>query len=153
AIPLLAPIPAQLPKIADYAGYYLAAARVESSDFAAVPTDLAPAHGSSPLNGKSWILEARGRQSSDAASAARLLVEHYSELPQPEGDVVLGDCYRAAQDAPHAAEAYQRVYSHYLTGDFATRAAAALSAMDQPVGSPAQMLHRADRQLETKDYN
>src|SRR5215468_10292610 len=41
AILLLVPLPAQLPKIADYSDYYLAAARVESSDVAAVPTDLA----------------------------------------------------------------------------------------------------------------
>jgi soluble lytic murein transglycosylase len=152
AISLLAPVPAQLPKIADYAGYYLAAARVESSDFAAVPSDLAPAHRNSPLNGRSWILEARARQSSDSAGAARLLVSHYSEIPQPEGDVVLGDCYRAAQDIAHATEAYQRVYSHYLSGDFASRAEAALTEMNQPMGSAAQLLHRADRQLETKDY-
>jgi soluble lytic murein transglycosylase len=152
AIPLLAPIPAQLPKIADYAGYYLATSRVESSDFAAVPADLAPAHRNSPLGGKSWILEARALQPTDPAAAARLLVSHYSEIPQPEGDVVLGDCYRAAQDTSHAAEAYQRVYTQYLAGDFASRAAAALAGMNQPMGSPSQLLHRADRQLETKDY-
>jgi soluble lytic murein transglycosylase len=152
AISLLVPIPAQLPKIADYAGYYLAASRVESSDFATVPTDLAPAHRKSPLSGKSWILEARAHQSTDPAAAALLLVNHYAEIPQPEGDVVLGDCYRAAQDIPHAAEAYQRVYTQYLSGDFASRAEAALAAMNQPMGSPSQLLQRADRQLEIKDY-
>jgi peptidoglycan lytic transglycosylase len=152
AIKLLTPIPSQLPKIADYAGYYLAASRVESNDFPAVAGDLAPAHRNSPLNGKAWILEARAKQASDAAGAAKLLADHYAEIPQPEGDVVLGDCYRAANDIAHAAEAYQRVYTHYLTGDFAARASAALTAMNQPMGSPAQLLHRADRQLEAKDY-
>src|SRR5437764_5801707 len=42
AIPLLKPLPAQLPKIADYAAYYLAASRVEAADVDAVPAELAP---------------------------------------------------------------------------------------------------------------
>jgi soluble lytic murein transglycosylase len=152
AVSLLDPIPAQFPKIADYAGYYLAAARVESDDFAPVATDLAASHRASPLTGKAWILEARARQSTDPAGAARLLADHYADLPQPEGDVVLGDCHRAAKDIARATEAYQRVYTQYLAGDFATRASEALAAMNQPMGSHTQLLHRADRQLETKDY-
>jgi len=51
-----------------------------------------------------------------APDAVRLLREHYAELPQPEGDVTLGDCYQAADDLAHAAEYYQRVYYHYLSG-------------------------------------
>jgi soluble lytic murein transglycosylase len=117
-----------------------------------VAADLAPAHRNSPLNGKSWILEARARQSSDAAGAIRLLLDHYADLPQPEGDVTLGDCYRASQDTVHAAEAYQRVYSHYLTGDAAARAEAALTAMQTGMGTPSQLLHRADRMVDAKDY-
>ncbi|HJZ97444.1 MAG TPA: lytic transglycosylase domain-containing protein, partial [Candidatus Solibacter sp.] len=89
---------------------------------------------------------------SDPAAAAKLLIDHYAEIPQPEGDVVLGDSYRAANDTAHAADAYQRVYTQYLKGDFAARASAALAAMGQPMGTPSQLLHRADRQLETKDY-
>src|SRR5262249_37182048 len=113
AIALLVPIPGQLPKIADYAGYYLAASRIESSDFASVPGDLAAARRNSPLNGQAWVLEARARQSSDPAGAAKLLIDHYAEISQPEGDVVLGDSYRAANNTAHAAEAYQRVYTQY----------------------------------------
>ena len=152
AIALLVPLRSQLPQIADYAAYYLAAARVEAGDFAPVPADLAPAHKNSPLNGKSWNLEARAMQSTDPAGAAKLLTDHYSELPQPEGDVNLGDCYRAASDIAHAAEAYQRVYSHYLTGDAASRAASALAELGQGMGSAAQLLHRAGRMIEAKDY-
>src|ERR1051326_2582089 len=152
AIAVLAPTRAHLPQIADYAGYYLAAARVESDDFATVASDLAPAHNSSPWNGKAWILEARARQSTDAPGCARLLLDHYPELPQPDGDLTLGDCYQAAKDAPHAAEAYQRVYAQYVTGDAAARATAALAALGQGMGTPAQLLHHADRLAEVKDY-
>src|SRR5438067_291610 len=42
AATLLKPIPAQLPAVADYAAYYLAAARIESGDTADVARDLAP---------------------------------------------------------------------------------------------------------------
>src|SRR5436305_4707627 len=87
AIAALRPSPARLPLIADYAGYYLAAARVESNDFNAIAADLAPAHHPaihSPFSGKAWILEARGLKSADALAAATLLREHYGDLPQPE---------------------------------------------------------------------
>ena len=152
AIALLAPVAAQLPRIADYAGYYLAASRVESGDFAPVPKDAAAAHQNSPLNGKSWILEARALQSTNPKAAAKLLLDHYADLPQPEGDVTLGDSYRAVPDVPRAAEAYQRVYANYLTGDLAARAAASLASLNVGMGSGVQLLHRADGLAETKDY-
>ena len=65
----------------------------------------------------------------------RLLREHYAELPQPEGDVTLADCYQAANDLPHAAEFYQRVYYHYLSGAAASRAAVALITLKDAMGS------------------
>ena len=158
AIAALAPLAAKLPSLADYVAYYLAAARVEAEDFESVPADLAPAHRSSPLNGKSWLLEARARKASDAAAAVGLLRDHYPDLPQPEGDVTLGDCYQAANDLPHAAAAYQRVYYHYLTGAAATRSAAALLTLKDVMGSAypeptaAQRLHRAGRLLDANEY-
>src|SRR5213596_1346063 len=100
AIAALQPIPARLPLLADYAAYYLAAARVESNDLKAIGGDLAPAHPgaiASPLSGKAWILEARALKSSDAPAAASLLRDHYADLPQPEGDLALADCYQAAK--------------------------------------------------------
>ena len=97
--------------------------------------DLAAAHRNSPLNGKSWLLEARARKATAAADAVRLLRDHYAELPQPEGDVTLADCYQAANDLPHAAEFYQRVYYHYLTGAAASRAAAALLTLKDAMGA------------------
>jgi hypothetical protein len=126
AIAELKPQQGKLAQIADYAAYYLAAARVESNDFEVTAADLAAARRNSPLNGKSWLVEARARKASAAADAVRLLREHYAELPQPEGDVTLADCYQAANDLAHAAEFYQRVYYHYLSGAAASRSAAAL---------------------------
>ena len=127
AIAELKPLQGQLAPIADYVAYYLAVARVEVERFRRHGgADLAAAHRNSPLTGKSWLVEARARKAAAATDAVRLLRDHYAELPQPEGDVTLADCYQAANDLPHAAEFYQRVYYHYLTGAAASRAAAAL---------------------------
>ena len=162
AIAALTPLPARLPVIADYAAYYLAAARVEAEELDAVATGLAITHRgslpSSPLSGRSWILEARARKASDPAAAARLLHDHYNDLPQPEGDVTLGDCYQAANDLPHAVEAYQRVFFNYLTGAAAARSAAALLTLRDVMGpafpepNAAMKLRRAGRLTDAKEY-
>lgn len=161
AIANLKALPSKLPKIADYVGYYLAAARVESGDFAGVGAELAAAHRAempSPLSGKAWILEARALQSTDAAQAVRLLRDHYSELLQPVGDLTLADSYLAAGDMMRAADFYQRVYYEFISGDAAGRAAAALEMLKQTMGAgypqplPRQMLRRADRYLDAREY-
>ena len=158
AIAGLKPLEAKLAPVADYVAYYLAAARVDSNDFEVTAADLAPARRNSPLNGKSWLLEARARKASAATDAVRLLREHYAELPQPEGDVTMADCYQAANDLPQAVGFYQQVYYHYLSGAAAARAAAALLTLkdamggDYPPPRPAQLLHRADRLMDAKEY-
>ncbi len=151
----------QLPQVGDYIAYYLGAARVESRDFEGVAADLAPAHAAatlSPFAGRAWILEARAARNSAPAEAVRVLREHYSELPQPEGDINLADCYLAAGDETHAAESYQRVYYQFVSGDASARAAAAIASLKQSMGTayppPARqlMLHRADRLLDARLY-
>jgi soluble lytic murein transglycosylase len=156
---------AAIPQLADYTGYYLAAARVESNDNAAIGKDAAAAHAGdllSPLSGKAWLLEARARKAAGApsgpAAAVRLLREHYAELPQPEGNITLADCYQASGDPANAADFYQRVYYQTLSGDAADRAAAALRAIEDAMGAaypaalPQQLLRRADGILEARGY-
>jgi soluble lytic murein transglycosylase len=150
-----------LSQIADYTAWYLAASRVESNDAAGIANELAPTHSTpalSPLSAKAWLLEARALETTQPAEGARLLRELYAELPQPEGDVTLADCYRAANDPVHAAEFYQRVYYQYPTGDASTRAGAALLALKDTMGEaypppPARlMLRRPDRLMELREY-
>jgi soluble lytic murein transglycosylase len=158
AIAALKPLPGKLAPLDDYAAYYLALSRVESNDFGVTAEDLAAARRNSPFNGKSWLVEARARKASAAADAVRLLRDHYAELPQPEGDVTLADCYQAANLLAQAAEFYQKVYYHYLSGAAAFRAAAALVTLKDTMGSgypppgPAQRLDRADRLMEVAEY-
>ncbi len=164
AIVALKALQGKLAPIDDYVAYYLALSRVEADDFEVTAEDLAAARRNSPLSGKSWLVEARALKASVAVSgtaagnAVRLLREHYAELPQPEGDVTLADCYQAANLLAPAAEFYQKVYYHYLTGAAAFRAAAALVTLKDTMGSgypppgAAQRLHRADRLMEAMEY-
>jgi soluble lytic murein transglycosylase len=151
----------KLPQIADYTAWYLAASRVESNDFSGIAAGLAPTHATpllSPLSAKAWLLEARALETTQPAEGARILRELYAELPQPEGDLTLADCYRAANDLVPAAESYQRVYYQYPTGAAATRAEAALLALKDTMGDayppplPRLMLRRPDRLLELREY-
>ena len=150
----------KLARVADYVGYYLGAARVEAGDFDGVARDLEPAHGQplSPEAGKAWVLEARARKASDAAGAVKLLRDHYGDLPQPDGDLALADCYVAAGDPASAADFLERASAQFVSGDAGARVADALSSLqDQmrpafPQPLPQQVLRRADRLLATRQY-
>src|SRR3954447_14516833 len=104
AIDTLKPLQGKLAPIADYVAYYLAAARVEANDLEGTATLLTAARRNSPLTGKTWLLEARARKAAAPPDAVALLREHYADLPQPEGDITLADCYQAANDLPRAVE-------------------------------------------------
>jgi soluble lytic murein transglycosylase len=150
----------KLARIADYVAYYLGAARVEAGDFEGVARDLEPAHRqpASPEAGRTWVMEARARQAADAAGAVKLLRDHYAELPQPEGGLALADCYMAAGDPASAADFLQRANAQFVTGEAASRVADALRSLQERMGAafpqplPQQLLHRADRLLQVRQY-
>ena len=150
----------KLERIADYVAYYLDAARVEAADFEGVARDLDPTHRqpASPLAGRAWVIEARARQTADAAGAVKLLRDHYAELPQPEGGLALADCYVAAGDPASAADFLERANAQFVTGEAASRVADALSSLRERMGEafpqplPQQLLHRADRLLQARQY-
>ena len=156
----LAGLPERLPLIADYPAYYLGASRVESGALDGVPKDLASVHAgtASPLAGKAWIVGARALESSAAPQAVQTLRDHYKDLPQPDGDLTLAECYQAANDPGNAADFYQRVYAQYPLGPAADRASAALASIEAGMGAsfpqpvPEQLLHRADRLFELHAY-
>lgn len=151
----------QIPQIADYVAYYLAAAKVAANQTEGVAADVAAVERTqvpSPLSGKAWMVQAQGLQASAPAEAVKLLRDHYADLPQPDGDLAVADAYQAAKDLAQAAEFYQRVYYEYVTGDAAAKAGAALVALQDTMGAayprplPAQALRRADRLLELRQY-
>jgi len=71
----------------------------------------------------------------------------------------MADSYQATKQLPLAAEFYQRVFYQYLNGDAANRAAAALITLKDTMGaafpqpSPEQVLRRADRLMEMREYS
>ena len=156
----------QLPKLADYVAFYLAASRVELKDFEQARKDLAVFHNlsaPSPLGPKAALVEAKAlTETGSAAAAAALLRDRYAELPQPSTDFALAQAYEAAQnsaqDGAQAATYYQRVYYLYPLSDLAPRAAKAMDALRASMGSsypppmPEQMLERGSRLLASRAY-
>jgi soluble lytic murein transglycosylase len=148
--------------ISDYVAYYLAASQVEAEKVETVARDLAPVYQepfASPLAGRARLVEARALKASNPQAGVKLLRDNYNQLPQPEGDLALADCYLAAKSLPAAAEYYQRVFYAYISGAAATRAAAALATLkdmmgvDYPPPLPQQMLQRADKLLDARDFS
>ena len=129
---------ARQPKLADYSAYYLAAAKIETEDYAGARKDLASLEAftpASPFGARGRLLEGRALlKAGDAAAAIRELREYYGELPQPGGDALLGEAYEAAGDLPHAASFQQRVYYYFPASDEAVSAATALARLETRMG-------------------
>jgi soluble lytic murein transglycosylase len=163
AIQHLSAAQSRLPKLADYIAYYLAAARLETTDSPAAARDAAAvrvAPLSSPFAAKSVVIQARALAASGAAAEAiRMLSERYADLPQPDAGLALAVAYEAARDLPHAVAYYQGVYYEYPDGDQATRAAAALITLRDAMGTaypapaPQQMIKRGNQLLAQRDYS
>jgi soluble lytic murein transglycosylase len=162
AISSLNGLESQLPKLADYAAYYLAAAKVESRTQNEVASDLVPvwsAPVSSPLAGKAAVLAANGLIAANKPNdAVRVLLQHPDVLPQPDGDLALAYAYEAAADYLHAVLSYQQVYYRYPTSDEADRAGTAMSNLRDRLGAsyPAvsfeTALDRAARFMDARNY-
>jgi len=150
-----------LPQLADTIGYYLAASRVESEDYAGVVDDLAATLDSrhpSPFAGRGRLLEARALKPGNPQEAVRILREHSLDLPQPDGDLLLAEAEQAAGHLQAAAEAYQHVYVQYVTGPAAVRASTALASLRASMGdsypalSARDLLQHADRLLDAREF-
>ena len=120
----------RLPELADYIAYSLAAAEFDQSDFDAAIRDLGPVWDTvppSPLAGQAALVAARAyKQAAKPAQGIEVLRENYTRLPQPAGDKLLADCYRASADLASAAVFYQKVYYEYPLSAEAGEAAPAL---------------------------
>ena len=161
AIDALQGVGSPVPQLADYAAYYRGAAKVEAKQYEGVVGELANVRQVqvvSPFAARARVLEGRALAAANPAEGVRLLRDHYTELPQPLGDLALAEAYQGAGDPARAAEFFQRVYYQYPGGDAAAKSAAALSALREAMGTaypppPSEMmLRRADRLLEQRDY-
>ena len=153
---------ARLPKIEDYAVYYMASAQMQAKDQAGIPKQLVKFQTlpiASPLAARAKVLEAKALVDlQNPAEAVRILRERYAELPQPDADLTLATAYEAASDPVNAAAYYQHVYFGYPDTDAAVRAAAAIVLLKNAMGAtyppatPEQILKRGDRWLAAREY-
>ncbi len=162
AIADLEPAVRRLPKIADYAAFFLASARFESADYAAVQKTLDPVFKMAPLSPlvpRSLLLVARAQQQNgDAKAAIDTLRRNYSALPQPSGDLAMAEAFTAAGDAMSAVVYRERVYYGYPLSPEAAECGAELAKLRADLGDkyppamPNAMLGRAMKLMAAKQY-
>jgi len=153
---------ARLPRIQDYADYYLASAQLQAKEEADISKELAVVeemHIASPLASRAVVLQAKALiDLKNPTEAVRILRGHNGELPQPDADLTLAAAYEAASDRLNAAIYYQRVYFGYPDTDPANRASAALVLLKDAMGSAyppptaAQILARGDKLMAEQEY-
>ncbi len=128
----------RLPQLADYVAYSIAAAKFDLADFDAAVHELEPVWNTvppSPLTGHAALVAARAyKQSGKPAQGIDILREYYARLPQPAGDKLLADCYRASADLASAAVFYQQVYYRYPLSLEAAESSPALSELKANLG-------------------
>ncbi len=151
------------PLLSDYIYFHLASARDLSNDPAGAQREL-QRFGTekttlSPLGAKAALLNAQTLlQTHDATGAIKILREYYEGLPQPEGDLLLAQCYEAREERVQAAALYQRVYFFKPATQAAVGAAGALERLkaqlgkDYPPPPSEEMLTRGDTWLALKSY-
>jgi soluble lytic murein transglycosylase len=162
AIAALEPTVKRLPKIADYAAYFLASAKDESGDYTSVAKALDPVFKMtpvSPLAPRAVLLSARASvQNGDAKAAVDILRKNYATLPQPAGDLAMALAFAAADDPISAVVYHQRVYYGYPVSPEAAQSDAELKKLRDALGEkyppamPNAMLGRAAKLMEAKQY-
>ena len=160
AIAALEPTVKRLPKIADYAAFFLASARAESGDYAGAVQTLEPVFKMmpvSPLATRAVLLAARAYvQSGDPKAALEVLRKNYSALPQPAGDLAMAQAFAAADDPINAVVYHQRVYYGSPVSPEAAQSDAELKKLRGALGEkypPAMasaMLGRTVKLMEAK---
>ena len=153
---------ARLPKIADYAAYYQAAAQAQLNDQASAAATLAQPlfdHPVSPLRARAALLRADAlTKSQHAGDAAELLLASYKDLPQPDGALALATAYEGRGENLQGAAYYQRVYYAYPATQAAATASSALDRLKTSLGKnfpkPAaeQLIERPSKWIEAHQY-
>jgi soluble lytic murein transglycosylase len=153
-------------KLADYDAYYLGYSQLVTGnvDGALATLNAYRTHPveASPLGGKISVLYARvlinKRDPDSIAKALSVLETDNKLLPQPDGDFAVALAQEARGDAKQAALSYERAFYFYPSTDLAAQAATAIDRLraslgkDFPAAPPREMLERAAKWLDAKDY-
>lgn len=139
AIAELSPLPKRLPKLADYAAFFLASAQFDAQDYPAVEKSLEPVWKQSPpspLLARAVILAAHAAEENDhPKDALDLLRKRYAALPQPQGDLAMAEAFAAAGDRVSAAVYFQRVYYGFPNAPEAAQADAEMTRLREQLGA------------------
>ncbi|MGP0072364.1 MAG: transglycosylase SLT domain-containing protein [Bryobacteraceae bacterium] len=121
----------RLPELADYVAYLSAVADAGLRQFTDTEAALQPVWHStpaSPLVTKAVALQAESYlQSGNPAGAVTLVQAHMSDLSAPQAELLLARAYEAQNNAPAAAQHYQKIYVEYPLAAEASDAEAALT--------------------------
>jgi len=158
AIAALKGLPQRLPKLADYAAWFLASSQSSAKDYASVPATLDPVFKQvppSPLVPRAALLAAAAfTQNNDPSAALDLLRKYYSVISQPKGDLAMAAAFAGSGDKVSAAIYYQRVYYGYPLSAEAAQAAPEIDRLNTDLGEkyppalPTAMLGRAIKLLD-----
>ncbi len=159
--------PGQPAKLRDYVTYYLANAELLTNNGDGALKDLEkyasnPISGS-PYSGRLSLLHAKALLGAhptpaSAAKARQILEAAYPVLPEPDGDLTLGQACEATGFPRLAADHYQRVYFSYPADDSSAKAKQALDRLKPTLGSQypeptaRQQLDRAAAWIKAKQY-
>ncbi len=149
--------------LADYVAYYAAGAAFDQRDFAGAAREAEAVWTCtpvSPLAGEAAVLAARAyKEDGKPSEAVRVLRANYAQLPQPAGDLLLAQNYRASNDLASAAVYYQRVYYQYPATPEAEQAASALPELRTTLGdsypppTTQAMFQRAETWMRARDFS
>jgi soluble lytic murein transglycosylase len=156
---ILAPLPAQLPLIADYAAFFVAQAEAQNKRHGAVAVAVEPVWRTtqpSPLAGRAAVLAARSLLEIDDHQGAMKALSRAGagQLPQPQADLLLARAQEGTGDPISAAARYQAIYYGFPAVTEAADARAALLRLERELGErfppvlPRARLERARLLME-----
>jgi soluble lytic murein transglycosylase len=156
--------PARLGKVQDHLAYVTAAAYSGAGNDAAAVDSLAPVFQQTapktPLASRAAILGAKAAiHGNMPQKALQILKAQYSDIQQPQGDLLLADAFEKSGDPLSAANYYQRVWLQYPQSKEAADADAALERLKASMGAsypppmPAAILQRSAKLMEVNQLS
>lgn len=160
ALPRLKAAAGRLPMLADYTAYFVAQAELHGEG--ALAGDAGRGVEREPEVCVAVALRIVAAQAdvrdNEPRKALELLKQWYPDIAQPAGDLMMANAFEKAADLANAVTYCQRVYYGYPTSLEAEQAAAAMGRLrpqlgdDYPPAMPQQMLSRALKLLDARDY-
>jgi soluble lytic murein transglycosylase len=164
AVTRLEGVAARLPRLGDYARYYLGTAHFELKNYPAAIAALAPVYRErydalvSPFATRAILLTAAAMVEGGRPADAISLIGQHPLLPKADSEFTLAKAYESAGDDTSAAAHYQNVHYSHPNSERAPDAATALAALQQKLGErfppvmPHALLTRASALAQGRKY-